>query len=107
MREAGGPRPPDKRVGVREDGVSGWSQPPPQGPAKEEQAEGHCPPPTHVVEMLSGFHDVRGPFVLLQFHPSLSEELPVGRKGDSRAARLGDLPDFFPLRVSFQGSRFL
>lgn len=47
----------------------------PQGPAEETSAV------THVVEVLGGFHDVRGPLVLLQLHPALPEELPAGSGG--------------------------
>ena len=57
--------------------------PAPQGSCRrrtqERRALTPAPVPcTHVIEMLRGLHDVRGPFVLLQFHPALSEELPVG-----------------------------
>lgn len=37
-----------------------------------------CPPCTHIIEVLCGFHNVRGPLILLQFHPALAEELPMG-----------------------------
>ena len=43
-------------------------------------------PHTHIVEMLGGFHDVRGPFVLFQFHPALSKELPAGSKGETQGS---------------------
>lgn len=58
-----------------------------EGPTKEKPAEkGTAPPtPTHIIEMLSGFHDIRGPLILFQFHPPLSEELPVESKGETQS----------------------
>lgn len=45
--------------------------------------------------MLGGFHDVRGPLILFQFHPALSKELPVGRKRETQADELSLCFDLF------------